>query len=1138
MGIRVAVSHATRYDYASPAALSPQVVRLRPAPHNRTPVHSYSLRVTPDPHFVNWQQDPHGNYLARLVFPEKVPHFEVRIDLVLDLEPYNPFDFFLEPQAEEFPFEYSVPQAKDLEPYLRRAELGPKLREFLGTLNRERQRSVDFLVDTNRRLTELVQYVIRMEPGVQTPEQTLTLQRGSCRDSAWLLVQALRHLGLAARFVSGYLVQLKPDSPPVEGPPGPASDFTDLHAWCECYLPGAGWVGLDPTSGLLTAEGHVPVACSPDPAGAAPIEGAVDKVETRFSFEMQVSRLIDVPRVTKPYSEEQWKHLLAVGERVDADLRTGDVRLTMGGEPTYVSTREPDAPEWNTDALGGNKQALADRMLRSLQPEWCPGGVLFHGQGKWYPGEQLPRWALGCYARTDGVPLWRNTAWFGRDDENYGHTSADAERFARELITQLGLTRHGLLPGYEDVWYYLWRERRLPANVDVLDSRLDDATERERLRRVFQQGLSHQVGWALPLAYDDGWYSGDFFLRSQHCFLLPGDSPMGFRLPLDSLPWLHQSELGLVEPDPTLEQPPLPTRFDFPRPARSEGPARPRVQPRDGSDDEGDVIDKWGHHAHTKRDRWRSKPAGSTLESPFSAPARYESASGSVRTALCVEPREGRLRVFLPPLPSLEAFVELMAALERCCEVTRLRVQLEGYPPVRDARLRTFQITPDPGVIEVNVPPVERFTDLVGQMELLDRVARENGLASEKFDLDGAHIGSGGGHHLVMGAKTSLDSPFLRRPDVLASLITYLNNHPSLSYLFAGRFIGPTSQAPRVDEARHESLHELEIAFQHLRQRRQHAELPHPPWLVDRILRHLLVDVTGNTHRTEVCIDKLYAPESSTGRLGLIELRGFEMAPHARMSVAQQLLLRGLIAAFWRTPYDRELVTWGTSLHDKFLLPRFAQLDFLEVLADLRRWGYPLSFEHFEPHYQFRFPYYGSIVRDAIELELRGALEPWSVLGEEATAGGQARFVDSSLERLQVKLKNAPGDRYLVCCNGTPVPLHDTGIQGEKVAGVRYRAWCPPSCLHPTIGIHGPLHFEIYDRWNQRAIAGCTYHVVHPGGRAAEQRPVNAVAAESRRLARFDRAGHTPGIYVPQAREARHAGVDPSYPMTLDLRRL
>jgi uncharacterized protein (DUF2126 family) len=668
----------------------------------------------------------------------------------------------------------------------------------------------------------------------------------------------------------------------------------------------------------------------------------------------------------------------------------------------------------------------------------------------------------------------------------------------------------------------------------VLDSRLDDETERDRLYRVFNQGLGHTVGWALPLAYTHGWHSGNFFLRNEHCLLIPGDSPMGFRLPLDSLPWLHPVDNpGIIEPDPTVTWPALPTHFEFPLRPQGGGPTQLRTQPKNG-EEEGDAIDKYGHHEGHKKRRFKNAPRGVTLDGPFSQPALYESASGLVRTALCVEAREGILRVFLPPLPTLEAFVELIAALERSCELTGLKVQLEGYPPVRDSRLKVFQITPDPGVIEVNVPPVSRFGELVSQVHFLDRCARSEGLTAEKFDLDGSHIGSGGGNHQVLGAATVLDSPFLRRPDLLASLIGYFNNHPALSYLFSGRFIGPTSQAPRVDEARHEAVHELEIAFQQLR-----AERPaHPPWLVDRILRHLLVDVTGNTHRSEFCIDKLYSPDGTSGRLGLVEMRAFEMSPHPRMAVVQQLLLRALLAAFWEHPYRQPLVKWGTVLHDKFLLPFFVRQDLFDVLGDLHNWDYSFPAEWFEPHYQFRFPYYGNVVKDAIELEVRGALEPWSVLGEEAQASGQARFVDSSLERIQVKLKNVPGGRFTACCNGVEIPLHDTGIEGEQVAGIRYRAWHPPSCLHPTIGTHGPLRLEIYDRYNARAIAGCTYHVVHPGGRANEVRPINAVAAESRRIARFDRAGYTPGMHYPQPYEPLHGGINPSFPMTLDLRRL
>ncbi len=1110
MAIRVALRHRTRYRYARPVQLGPQTIRLRPAPHNRTPVHRYSLEITPGGHFLNWQQDVHGNHLARIVFPEKTDHFEVDVDLVADLEAYSPFDYFLEESCREWPYAYGSEWFPDIEPYLAPLPSTPELDAFLADLDTTPRETNHFLVETNRAVTAAVDYVIRMEPGVQAPEETLRLGRGSCRDSAWLLVQVLRRLGVAARFVSGYLIQLTPDQKPLEGPPGPEQDFTDLHAWCECFIPGAGWIGLDPTSGLLAAEGHIPLAATPNPSSAAPVTGGVEEVETEFDFEMSVARVVDRPRVTKPYEDRDWEAVLALGDRIDAELRDGDVRLSVGGEPTFVSSEEPDAPEWNTEALGGRKEEIADRLTRRLKDLWAPGGVLQHGQGKWYPGEQLPRWSFGCFDRVDGHPLWEDPSLIADSGRDYGHDTADAARFATRLAQRLGLERFRLIDAYEDVWYHLWRERRLPTNVDPLKSELDDPIERARLARIFDQGLDRIVGWVLPLEHVGHWRTGDWFLRSEHCFLLPGDSAMGYRLPLDSLPWVSEGDApGRFELDPYVERPALPLPGG-PDAEAAPGSLAPRLQRR--SEIEGFDGGRGGAG---------DRPDG------FARPGHRESGSGIVRSALCVEPRGGQLKVFLPPLDRLEPFVELIAAIERTAGELSLPVQLEGYPPPRDPRLREFRTTPDPGVVEVNVPPTTSWREAVQQSEDLYEAARQEKLIAEKFEIDGTHVGSGGGNHVVLGGLSPADSPFLRRPDVLGSLIRHWHNHPSLSFLFSGRFIGPTSQAPRVDEARDDSLYELELALAQLPRMGDSA----PPWQVDRILRNILIDVTGNTHRAEFCIDKLYSPDGPAGRLGLLELRAFEMPPHERMSAVQQLLVRALLARFWRQPDERSLIKWRTALHDQFMMPHWVEADFGEVLRGLERAGYRLDRRWFEPHFEFRFPYFGEVVLDTMRLEIRGALEPWHVLGEEASAGGQARYVDSSVERLQVKAFGFVEERYKVLCNGFEVPMRPTATNGEAVAGVRYRAWQPPHCLHPRIGVHSPLHIDLYDTWNRRCIAGCTYHVVHPGGRASEDRPVNAAAAESRRLARFEQRGHRQGEFDPISIPPH-----PHFPHILDLR--
>jgi uncharacterized protein (DUF2126 family) len=1051
---------------------------------------SYSCRVAPSGYFFNWQQDPQSNYLARLVFPHEVTELRIEVDLVAELAIYNPFDFFLEPGAERFPFAYEDWLTKDLQPFRRPDPLTPHFSRYLDDLAPlHGERTVDALVNLTQKLQRDLAYVIRLEPGVQTVEHTLDTRSGSCRDSAWLLVQLLRHLGLAARFVSGYLIQLAPDTKPLDGPAGPDRDFTDLHAWCEVYLPGAGWIGLDPTSGLLAGEGHIPLSCTPEPASAAPVTGQVSECQATFEHTMRVQRIHESPRVTKPYTDDQWNAILTAGHAVDDELDRLDVRLTMGGEPTFVSRHDRDGAEWSTAALGLTKRQLAADLLHRLRCRFGPKGLVHFGQGKWYPGEQLPRWALGCYWRRDGQPVWNDDRLIA-DEHRDNHTPIPvAEAFIRTLAQRLNVTDEYVRAGFEDVWYYLWRERRLPINVDPFDARLGDELERDRLRRVFTHGLAAVVGYALPLVAGECWRTGPWFLRDERMYLTPGDSPMGYRLPLDSLPWVSEAEYPyLREYDPMTPRPPLP---DFNR-LRGTPP----------------FVLQLG-------------------ESATRQPLRGESASRVVRTALCTEVRNGTLYVFMPPLPSADEFLALVAAIEATAAELNQPVIVEGYPPPGDDRLAHFQITPDPGVIEVNMHPAASWDQLVAQTSILYEAADHSGLTTEKFLLDGRHAGTGGGNHFVLGGASAADSPFLRRPDVLRSLIAYWHNHPSLSYLFSGLFLGPTSQAPRVDEARHDSVYELEIAFRQL----PNAEGSAPPWLVDRVFRHLLADMTGNTHRAEFCIDKLYAPENASGRRGLLELRAFEMPPHPRMSLAQQLLVRACMARFWRDPYAVPLVRWGTELHDRFMLPFFVSLDFDDVLTDLANAGFAFDRSWFAPHFEFRFPAYGDMSARGVNISLRQALEPWHVLGEEGAISGAVRYVDSSVERLQVLATGLTPDRYVVTCNGRALPLQPTGRNGECVAGVRYRAWQPASALHPTIPVHAPLTFDLVDKWLERSLGGCQYHVMHPGGRSYDALPVNSYEAESRRLSRFSRLAYTPGRIV-----AKPADRSREFPYTLDLR--
>jgi uncharacterized protein (DUF2126 family)/transglutaminase-like putative cysteine protease len=1074
MSIQVALNHRTEYRYDKAISIGPQVIRLRPAPHCRTPILGYSLSVTPAGHILNWQLDPHNNHLARLLFPDKTNELVVEVELVAELSPFNPFDFFLEPGVEDYPFEYGPELAKDLEPYRSVEPAGPLLQGLLGKFSREKRGTISFLVDLNRRVRNEIDYVERLDPGVQTCEQTLETGTGSCRDSAWLLVQILRHLGIAARFVSGYLIQLATndgltDDSASKGASGLEADTAAFHAWAEAFLPGAGWIGMDPTSGLLAGEGHIPLVCTPSASRAAPIEGTVEMANVDFGYSMSVRRLNGETLTSKPFTEEAWLQVEQVAHRVDADLEAEDVRLTMGGEPTFVGLDEPESPQWNIDALGPMKRTRGLALIQCLRERVAPGAVLHYGQGKWCPGEPLPRWALSCSWRVDGVPVWENIDLIAREDQDCSFGVADAFKFIEALAHRLEVSFENVLPAYnsetesmEPAGYILPIRRRQPAG---------------------------RLCWSSQL----------WFRRPKRLLLSPGDSPIGYRIPTELMPWVAPDELEYE-----YEAAPFADRIKL--------PSRP----------------------NRRIDLFQKNPVADPLPALSST---SETAPELIRPALCVQARESRLHVFLPYAPKLADYLDLLAAVEDTCQHLHEPVWLEGYPPPSDPRLRSFSVTPDPGVLEVNLPPASNWDELERINTVLFEEARRNRLTAEKFAFDGSHIATGGGSHIVIGGATVLESPFLRRPDLLRSMLAFWQNHPSLSYLFSGMYVGPTSQSPRIDEGRTDALYELEVAF---------SNLPANdclPTTLDGLFRNLLVDVTGNSHRAEFCIDKLSPPEGRGLRLGLLELRAFEMAPHVRMGLIEMLLIRALVCVFWKRPFEGGLVRWGTVLHDRLMLPHFVRRDFSDVLTYLRGSDYNFEEKWFASHLEFRFPKIGSISIPAVgvELELREALEPWNVLAEETTSGGTTRTVDSSLERIQVKVSGlemsgfTTESRYVVACNGRRVPLSPTGGPGETVAGVRYRARQLSAELHPTIPVHAPLMFDIIDRGigqgNERSIGRCVYHVGSPEGRAYTARPVNATEAAERRRQRFQESDPPPARMAVPQEETNHI-----FPMTLDLR--
>jgi uncharacterized protein (DUF2126 family)/transglutaminase-like putative cysteine protease len=1056
--MQVALHHRTQYRYDRAVSLGPQVLQLRPAPHCRTPILSYSLNVTPAAHLLNWQLDIHNNYLARLIFPGKAKELVVEVDLVADLSPFDPFDFLLEVGVEDYPFEYAPELVKDLEPYRGVDPAGPLLQAFLDEISAEKRGTISFLMEMNRRVRDAIGYVARLDPGVHTCEETLKARSGSCRDSAWLLVQTLRHLGIAARFVSGYLIQVAPDGGAPQSANGVQSDSADLHAWAEVFLPGAGWIGMDPTSGLLAGVGHIPLVCTPDAARSAPIAGTVEATQVHFSYSTSIRRWHDVPRLSNPIAEDDWVRVEELAHRIDADLEAQDVRLTMGAEPTFVGIDEPESPQWNVDALGAMKHTLGLALIQCLREKTAPGSLLHYGQGKWYPGEPVPRWALSCFWREDGVPVWENIDLFAKEDQDYGFDAADAFRFMEALTRRLQVTSEDLLPVF---------------NAE------DEATE--------------PAGYILPIRRRQPsgnlcWSSELWFPRPERLLLLPGDSPIGYRIPAESMPWVAPDELAYE-----YEAPPFADRVKLPA------------------------------HPTRRMDLFAIRP----LADPVSALASTcATETELIRPALCGQVRDGRLHVFLPYTRHLADYLDLVSAVEDVCQYLHIAVWLEGYAPPADPRLRSFSVTPDPGVLEVNLPPASSWDELEQTNTLLFEEARRNRLAAEKFAYDGSHLATGGGCHIVIGGATVLDSPILRHPDLLRSMVAFWQNHPSLSYLFSGTYVGPTSQYPRVDEARTDALYELELAFAHL------PSNDCPPFVVDGLFRNLLVDITGNTHRAEFCIDKLYPPEGLGLRLGLLELRAFEMAPHARTGLLEMLLIRALVSMFWKRPFEGGLTRWGTTLHDRFMLPHFVWHDFSSVLTELRLSDYNFAEQWFAMQLEFRFPKIGAIAVNGVEMELRQALEPWNVLAEQTGSGGTVRSVDSSLERIQVKVSGATEEsRYVIACNGRRVPLSPTRNPGEAVAGIRYRARRLSAASHPTIPVHAPLVFDLIDSWQERLMGRCIYHAEAPDGRTYTTRPVDAAEAEKRRLERFQSYCHNLGRMAAPLEE-----INPIFPMTLDLR--
>jgi uncharacterized protein (DUF2126 family)/transglutaminase-like putative cysteine protease len=1019
---RIAITHRIDRSFSKTIELATHWVRLRPAPEAPARITAYSLQLEPLPHFVNWLRDPFENHIARLDLPEPLPYLNLAVEILAELEPKNPFDFLVEPYAAKHPFEYTEQQQKELAPYLALGELSARTRAFFETLKRAPVATIQRVSETVDTLMaafpDFVPAPINSTQGPPDLEALFAKGTGSAWDLAWLFTLSLRELGLATRFVCGYHVQLAEAED--------QHDSVRMHAWTQAFIPGAGWLGIDPSSGLFTNEMFIPLSSGADPTRVQPLVGTRAPCEESRVESLRVRRLAPAePRW--PFTETQWSDICALGAHVQRDLEEQRVFLSTGMNLSFVATGS-GSQEWHTHALGPEKLHMAEQLLTRLLQRTAAGAVQHVAQSEWFAGEGLPRWKLIGLARSDGHPVWRDPARSGStpDARTSDADLLGASDFANAFARALGVAPAYVTSAHEDPLHNMWRGQ-LPLDRIPTPSELDDPESRRKLAERFSQLADEPVGYVLPLAWEHStgrFRSGIWRFRRPGLHLIPGDSPIGYRLPLDSV---IEDKAAVLE-----------SQFE-----------------RSPFDERGQLPDFHGVV--------RERLAGAVAQ-PSSRDA------SPPRTAVCVQARAGKLYVFLPPLSHAEHYLEVVAAIEVAAEATEQQPILEGYEPPEDFRLRRFVLEPDPGVLKVELP--EAYTFPV-QLDLLQTVfdeAQELGLGMQRVTPDGTIIGTGGGGRLSLGGLRPEYSPFLRRPELLSGLIAYFQRHPSLSYLFAGRMIGPSGPAPRPDEGRDAALYELEIALSQMPKGEVSAL-----WRGDRMLRHLLTDPSGAIKHAEIRMDHLYAPERDSKRLGRVFIHAFELAPHPHIAVLHTLLVHALLGRFARASDSGELARWGSALHDRFMLPDVLLSDLREVIEELREVGYPFQIEWFAPLVALRFPELGQVLIGQISLGLQTALEPWPLLAEEVTSGGVSRFIDAANERLQIKLTGLAPGRYVLACNGNSVPLQETGTHGEYVAGVRYKIANPPSTLHPTIAPVGALVFDLIDTWTGRAIGGCTY---------------------------------------------------------------